>query len=130
MTITIMAEEGPLTLGFDALERYHGHAALAMLASTYRVQQAGFERRCPDAPPRREAISVISGHPGPGVRDAFEMVTRCVTRGAYTIDKTLPGPRLNPKTDVVYAFQVTVHGRPQHVALRDGVLPRACLPPR
>ena len=73
MTITIMAEEGPLTLGFDDLERYHGHAALAMLAITYRVQQAVFERLCPDAPPRREAISVIS--------------------------------------------------RPQHVALRDGVLP-------
>lgn len=123
-SVTVLAEEGPVTIGFDDLVRYHGHAALSMLAVTFRAQEAVFRRLLGDTPPARAAISVTSGHPGPGVRDAFEMITRCVTRGAYTVDRSLPGPRLNPKADVVYAFEVTVAGTGSlHVAVRDGVLP-------
>ncbi|HSV68185.1 MAG TPA: hypothetical protein VLJ59_20145 [Mycobacteriales bacterium] len=122
--LTVLAEEGPITLGFPDLVRYHGHAALAMLAVTFRAQEAAFGRLCPDGPPRRDAIEVRSGHPGPGVRDAFEMVTRCVTRRVYTVDPELPGPRYNPRGPAVYAFEITVAGRgSQHVAVRPGVLP-------
>lgn len=123
-SITVLAEEGPLEFKFSDLVRYHGHAALAMLALTFRAQEVAFGRLCGGAPPARDAISVVSGHPGPGVRDAFEMITRAVTRGAYTVDRSLPGPRLNPATDVVYAFQVAVDGAGSaHLAVREGVLP-------
>lgn len=123
-TVTVLAEEGPITLGFEDLVRYHGHGALAMLAVAFRAQCAALARLCPGAPPRRDEIQVVSGHPGPGVRDAFEMVARCVTRGAYRIDPALPGPRLNPRGDAVYAFEIMVAGRgSQHVALNPGVLP-------
>lgn len=94
-----------------------------MLAITFRAQQAAFAHLCPERPPRREDIQVASGHPGPGVRDAFEMVTRCMTRGACHVDKTLPGQRLNPMGNAVYAWRITVAGRSLHVALRPGVLP-------
>lgn len=123
-SVTVLAEEGPVTIGFDDLVRYHGHAALAMLAVTFRAQEAVFRGLLPDTPPARAAISVTSGHPGPGVRDSFEMITRCVTRGAYTVDRSLPGPRLNPRADVVYAFDVSVAGvGSRHLAVREGVLP-------
>ncbi|MCL2583805.1 MAG: hypothetical protein FWE35_15285 [Streptosporangiales bacterium] len=123
-SITVLAEEGPVTLGFDDLVLYHGHAALAMLALTFRAQEAAFRCLLGDTPPARAAIAVRSGHPGPGVRDAFEMVTRCVTRGAYTVDRSLPGPRLNPRADVVYAFEITIADvGSQHIAVREGVLP-------
>lgn len=122
--VTVLAEEGPLEFEFRDLVRYHGHAALSMLALTFRAQEVAFSRLCGDAPPARDAISVISGHPGPGVRDAFEMITRAVTRGAYTVDRSLPGPRLNPATEVVYAFRIAVDGAgEQHLAVREGVLP-------
>lgn len=124
-TVTVLAEEGPVTIGFDDLVRYHGHAALAMLALTFRAQEAVFRDLLGGTPPARAAISVTSGHPGPGVRDAFEMITRCVTRGAYTVDRSLPGPRLNPKADVVYAFEMTIAGAgSRHIAVREGVLPQ------
>lgn len=129
MSVTVLAEEGPLEFEFRDLVRYHGHAALAMLALTFRAQEVAFSRLCGSAPPARDAISIVSGHPGPGVRDAFEMVTRAVTRGAYTIDRSLPGPRLNAATDVVYAFRVAVDGAGSvHLAVREGVMPDEFFP--
>lgn len=123
-SVTVLAEEGPLEFEFRDLVRYHGHAALAMLALTFRAQEVAFSRLGDGSPPARDAISVISGHPGPGVRDAFEMITRAVTRGAYTVDRSLPGPRLNAATEVVYAFRITVDGvGSEHLAVREGVLP-------
>jgi hypothetical protein len=124
--ITVLAEEGPITFDFDDLVRYHGHAALAMLAVTFRAQEHAFTTLCENALPARSAITVVSGHPGPGVRDGFEMVSRCVTRGAYAVDRTIDGPRLNPNSDVVYAFEITIAGRgAAHLAVRNGVLPDA-----
>lgn len=56
-SVTVLAEEGPVTIGFDDLVRYHGHAALSMLAVTFRAQEAVFRRLLRDTPPPRAAIS-------------------------------------------------------------------------
>ena len=38
----------------------------------------------------RREIELVTAFPGPGGRDAFEMVTRCVTDGRIHVDKDLP----------------------------------------
>jgi hypothetical protein len=65
----------------------------------------------------------VSGHPGPVVRDAFEFVTRAVTRKAYTVDRSLRDARLNPKADISYSFRITLNDQSVSAALRPGVLP-------
>ncbi len=122
-TISVMGEEEPIQIGFDALAAYHGQSALAMLAITFQCLRATTAILSPQAPARRAAISVVSGHPGPGVRDAFELVTRAVTRGAYIVDPTLPDARLNPYTEISYSFAISLEGRTAHAALKEGVLP-------
>src|SRR4051812_8155600 len=102
-----MAEEDPVEIGFETVAAYHGQAALAMLAVTFRALQSALERLSPGAPPKRSEITVVSGHPGPGVRDAFECVTRAVTRGVYPIDRSLPDARLEPTADISYSFRIT-----------------------
>ncbi|MDC7789660.1 hypothetical protein PQJ75_25320 [Rhodoplanes sp. TEM] len=122
-TLTVEGEEDLVAIRFDAVAAYHGQAALAMLAVTFQALRVMLPALSPQRPPRRADLSVLSGHPGPGVRDAFEFVTRAVTRGAYTVDRTLPEARLCPGLDVSYSWRVSMDGRTVGAALRAGVLP-------
>ena len=122
--IHVRGEEEPIGIGFDAVAAYHGQSALAMLAITFQGLRASLALLSPDAPPSRVALTVVSGHPGPGVRDAFEFVTRAVTRNAYTVDRSLPDARLNSKADISYSFRISLDGETVQAALRDNVLPQ------
>jgi hypothetical protein len=119
--VRVMGEEEVIELTFPALAAYHGQGALAMLALTFQALN-GMLALLP-AMPRREEIAVLSGHPGPGVRDAFEFATRAVTRGAYTVDRSLPDARFNPHGPMSYSFRLTVGDRTVSAVLREGVLP-------
>ncbi|SPU54190.1 hypothetical protein [Bordetella trematum] len=122
--ITILAEQGPQRIGFDAVQAYHGHGALAMLALVFQ----GLRGALPllqdgDTPIARAELRVTSGHPGPGVRDAFEFVTRAVTRGCYEIDLDLPQARYSPGADKSYSFILQRGPRSVCAVLRPEVLP-------
>lgn len=121
--ITVMAEEEPIEIGFPMVAAYHGQSALAMAAMVFQAMRAAFAVLSPDKPPARRDISIISGHPGPGVRDSFEAVTRAVTRGAYTVDRSLPKARFAPGHDISYSFRITVDGKSAEIALLPDALP-------
>lgn len=122
-TITIMAEEEPIEIGFPMVAAYHGQSALAMAAIVFQAQRLAFALLSPKAVPVRRDISIVSGHPGPGVRDAFEVITRAVTRGAYIVDRSLPDSRFVPGHDISYSFRMTLGERTAEMALRPDVLP-------
>ncbi|MGZ3340615.1 MAG: hypothetical protein ACXWLB_07660 [Reyranella sp.] len=122
-SLRVMGEEEAIEIGFPALAAFHGQSALAMLAITFQGLRGAFDILSPAVPPPRAEIAVVSGHPGPGVRDAFEFVTRASTRGAYIIDRSLPKARLNPRAGISYSFRLSLRGRTVEAALRPGVLP-------
>jgi hypothetical protein len=117
--IRVMAEEYPIDITFSAVAAYHGQAALAMLAVAFQAINVGFGVLSPDRPPPRTATTVVSGHPGPGVRDAFEFVTR----GVYVVDRSLPSSRLVPEHHISYSFRISFNGRTVEIALRPDGLP-------
>ncbi|QAY94789.1 hypothetical protein CWB41_02735 [Methylovirgula ligni] len=123
-TLTIAGEEEPIIIGYEAVAAYHGQSALAMLAITFQALRAILPVLSPDGPPPRAALSITSGHPGPGVRDAFEFVTRAVTRNAYVVDRSLPDARLNPQADISYSFVVSLGERRVRASLKEDVLPQ------
>ncbi|WP_322516232.1 hypothetical protein SR870_01195 [Rhodopseudomonas palustris] len=122
-TLTVEGEEDLIQIPYDAVAAYHGQAALAMLAVTFQALRLMLPALSPQRPPRRADLVVVSGHPGPGVRDTFEFVTRAVTRGVYTIDRTLPAARLCPGVDMSYSWRLSAGDRSVGAALRAGVVP-------
>jgi hypothetical protein len=122
-TITVMGEEDPIEITFETIAAYHGQGALAMLAISFRAIELALKALSPDQPAKRSDITVVSGHPGPGVRDSFEFVTRAVTRGVYTVDRSLPDARLMPTADLSYSFQVMLGGKTAEIAVRPNALP-------
>lgn len=121
--IRIMGEEDSIDITFPAVAAYHGQGALAMLAVAFQAIRAALDVLSPDTPPLRKDITVVSGHPGPGVRDSFEFVTRAVTRGVYVVDRTLPSSRLVPGHDISYSFRISLNDLTAEIALRPDALP-------
>jgi hypothetical protein len=122
--IAIKDQDDTIEIGFADIEKYHGQGSIGGAAIAFKALQAAFAALFPDRLPRREELAVTSGHPGPGIRDAVEMVTRTVTRGTYTVETTLPKARWNPYRDQSFTFLIaTADGRRAEAALKEGIVP-------
>lgn len=112
-----------LTFAFADVERYHGQGSIGGAALGFKVLEAGLAALCDGRPPRRDELTIVSGHPGPGFRDAFELVTRAVTRGALRVDTTLPDGRHNPFHEHAYSFAIGAERGSVEIVLRAGLIP-------
>ncbi|CAG7615803.1 hypothetical protein PAESOLCIP111_01828 [Paenibacillus solanacearum] len=123
--IRIKDNKETLEIRFADIRKYHGSLALMAVAVGFRSLQAAFgELFGTGEAPQRKSISVLSGHAGPGFRDAFEFVTRAVTRGAYTVDTAYPQGQYDPHRPQSYAFVIsTDDGSAVEVVLQENFLP-------
>ncbi|HEY2495294.1 MAG TPA: FmdE family protein [Paenibacillus sp.] len=122
--IHIRDRQDILEIGFSDICKYHGGIALMAVAVGYRSLQAAFKELFDDEIPERGAISICSGHGGPGFRDAFEFVTRAVTRGAYQVDTAYPAGQYDPYRPQAYAFLITSEtGASVEIVLNENFLP-------
>ena len=113
-TRVVVAEGGrPLSYGYDDLLAYHGFGFPGGVAHAFKVMELVFPLLSPAEPPERREISIATPFRGPGGRDGFEMVTRCVTDGRYAVDPALAKPE---RGEVLkgYVFNVTYRGRGVH----------------
>jgi hypothetical protein len=85
-TIEVVDFDSQLQFTFDDLRRYCGPRSNGGLAHSFRVMQRVFPLLSPDGPPERREIHVRTAHPGPGVRDGIEFVTRAVTEDRFRHD--------------------------------------------
>ncbi len=84
-TLVVLDRGSSISISFDDLLKYHGRSSIAGVAHAFKAMERGFPLLCPDGPPERCDITVESGFPGGGARDAFEMVTRAVTGDRYRL---------------------------------------------
>lgn len=86
MTTLVVLDQGdPIAISFEDLLKYHGRSSIAGVAHAFKAMERAFPLLSPDDPPNREDITVESGFPGGGARDAFEMVTRAVTGDRFRL---------------------------------------------
>lgn len=86
MTTLVVLDQGePISISFDDLLKYHGRSSIAGVAHAFKAMERAFPLLSPGGPPERYDITVESGFPGGGARDAFEMVTRAVTGDRYRL---------------------------------------------
>jgi hypothetical protein len=121
MTEALTVEEGgrTITFTFDDMMRYHGVHSPAGVAMAFKVMQRAFAALSPEGPPDRRSVSVRTAFRGPGARDGFEAVTRAVTDGRYTVDRSLVRSDLGRLRED-FVFVVEVGGRTATLLLRDG----------
>lgn len=108
---------------YTGLRAFHIDGNWAMLAITFQGLKGALQHFSDKTTVNRHQLSVLSGHPGTGVRDAFEYVTRAVTRGVYGVDTSLPVARWNPNADFSYSFDISDGVQTLRCVLREQVLP-------
>jgi len=125
-SITVSDYGHVVTLDYAGLLDYHGGGAVAGATTGFRVMQvAAQELTGSEQPLERQNLYIVSGHPGPGYRDAFEYVSRCVTRRRFELQTGLPGGRLSPYQSYAFQFLITdtQAGNQVTVTLHEGVIP-------
>jgi hypothetical protein len=109
----------PIAFTFEDMMAYHGPHSPAGVAMAFKVMQRAFGHLSAGLPPPRRSVAVRTAFRGPGARDGFEVVTRGVTEGRYTVDRSLlRSDRGRLLEDFV--FEVTVEGQTATFILRDG----------
>ena len=118
--VTVLENGRPIDFTFADLLKYHGFGYPGGVAHAFKVMQRGFPLLDDGTSPERAELSMDTAFPGPGGRDAFEMVTRMVTGGRYNVDLTLAGDDVLKSPKGSYLFRMKYRGRTVDLTLRPG----------
>ena len=121
-TLTIFDHGEPIGIGFDDLLKYHGRGFVGGVAHGFKVMERAFPLLAEGKPLERHDIGIETAFPGPGARDAFEMVTRAVTGGRYRVDPDLAGPDVIRSPRGSYFFRFAYQGASVDLTLREGLV--------
>lgn len=119
-SLTVAEQGKALTFTFDDLLRYHGPGFPGGVAHGFKVMEAAFPLLSNDAPLERRELHILTAFPGPGARDAFEMVARTLTDGRYTVDTTLDKNQALESANGRYFFQFSYRGTVVDAVIKPG----------
>ena len=83
-------------LTYEGLLTFHQGEALWGASVGFRAMQAAGSSLSTERLWDRARILIVSAHPGPGVRDAIEYVTHCVSRNRFRLLTRLSRPDAMP----------------------------------
>ncbi|MDQ6928609.1 MAG: hypothetical protein M3159_08095 [Actinomycetota bacterium] len=117
-TLDVLDQREPISITFDDLLRYHGRSSIGGLAHGFKVMERALPLLAGGERPERYDIEIATAFPGPGARDAIEMVTRAVTGDRYTVDEELAGPDAPEAPQGRYFFRFAYLGTVIDLTLR------------
>ena len=126
-TLVVLDQGGSVSISFDDILKYHGRSSIAGAAHAFKAMERAFPLLSPGQPPERYDITVESGFPGGGARDAFEMVTRAVTGDRYRVAPELVGPGVPVAPGGHFFFRLGYRGTVVDLVLRAGLVPEEFL---
>jgi hypothetical protein len=128
MTTLVVLDQGEsIAISFDDLVKYHGRSSIAGVAHAFKAMERALPLLSPGQPPERYDITVQSGFPGGGARDAFEMVTRAVTGDRYEVSSKPVGVDAPAAPGGHFYFRLGYRGRFVDLVARAGLVPEEFL---
>jgi hypothetical protein len=118
-TIEVLDGGNLLRFGFADLMRYHGPAFPGGVAHGFTAMRRAWPLLDPSGPPARREIRLETAFPGPGGRDAVELVTRAVTDGRYQVSPALERPERG-RVLARYVFRFGYRDRTVTLQIREG----------
>lgn len=108
-------------LDYQGLLAFHAGDSWWGCSVGFRALQFAGQTLSEDALWDRESLSVVSGHPGPGVKDAIEFVTRCISRRRFRLSN--PVKRRRCSRDMRFEWWVSEGQSTVDVRLRTDFVP-------
>ncbi len=122
-TLVVLDQGESISISFDDLLKYHGRTSIAGVAHAFKAMERAFPLLSPGDPPERRDITVESGFPGGGARDAFEMVTRAVTGDRYRLTSKPAGVEAPEAPGGHFFFRLGYRETVVDLVARAGLVP-------
>ena len=120
--LNLLDAGAPASFTFEEMLRYHGAGSPGGVAHAFKVLERALPLLAPGTLAERREIVVRTAFGGPGARDGFELVTRAVTEGRYTVDAALARPERG-RTLERFVFRLTYREHEVTLVARDGSVP-------
>jgi len=118
-TLAVRDQGELLHFTLDDLMRYHGPGFPGGVAHGFVAMLRAWPLLAADERPERREVRLDTAFPGPGARDAVELVTRAVTEGRYVVDPALGRPDRGTTLER-YVFRFGHRDRSVRVEIRAG----------
>jgi hypothetical protein len=123
LLIRVVDDGKVVTLDFQVVTGIHQRALWWGVAVGYRAMQVAAKALSQKTLWNRDNLVVVSGHPGPGVLDSLNYVTRCADNGTLTVmqnDNCVN--RCN--SEMKFEWWVSNGEQTVHVMLREDFVPK------
>lgn len=120
-TIKVLEKGKEFSFSFEDMLNYHGVGYPGGVAHAFQVMRRAFPLLDDGKLLERREIELVTAFPGPGGRDAFELVTRCVSDGRIHVDKDMPEAKeVLESPHGRYYFRFSYRGKTVVVTIRPG----------
>lgn len=123
VTIRIKDQGEVLELDYDGAVCNHPGSLWWGTAVGFRAMQVAAEALSKDDLWDRENLYIVTGHPGPGVKDTIDYVTGAATRDRYKV-VVAPGCEMQCNSKMKYEWWVSDGERTANINLRQDFVPR------
>jgi hypothetical protein len=117
--IVVLDHGHELAFSPEDMLRYHGQGSPGGVAHAFKVLERALPLLERGGQVERREIVIETPFGGPGARDAFELVTRAVTEGRYTHDRSLARPE-HGRSREHFVFRLRYRDRAVTLTLREG----------
>jgi hypothetical protein len=123
--LSVRDDFGTYQIGYEDAVKYHGRRYIAGVAVGFQCLNLAFAELSKDKPVERSKVRFFSGMRGLGVKDAVEMVARCVSGGRYIVDTGVVEGDSAPGTpgEGRFYFEVFYGTRMVRLRLKHGLVP-------
>jgi hypothetical protein len=133
-TVSIIVDGKVTRFDYGDLKKFHkGDSWFGCTVGFRAMQMAAREFSKPELSEQalwsRDNLSIVSGHPGPGVKDAIEMVTATISSNHFQLHESVNTDGCNSGCNSSMRFEwwVTADNKTIHIKLHDGIVPESFL---
>lgn len=122
-SITVLDQGKEYTFTFEDMLKYHGGAFIGGVSHAFKVMERAFPLLDNGNKLERREIVLTTAFPGQGGKDAFELVTRCVTEGNIYVNKDLEEAKGTPESPAGhYYFRFSYRGKDVVIRIKPGIV--------
>jgi hypothetical protein len=117
--IVVLDQGREVSFSFEEMVNYQGGSSPGGVAHAFKVLERALPLLDPARRVERREILIETAFGGPGARDAFELVTRAVTDGRFTVEESLARPEYGRACER-FVFRLRYRERVVILTLREG----------
>jgi len=121
-SVSIMDKDEIISIDYTELESYHKGDSWFGCSVGFRAMQAAADICTRTSTWSRDNLYIVSGHPGPGVKDAIDLITHCIRAKRFSLLDNIPTEGCS--SDMKFEWWVSNGRITVHIKLHDAFVPK------